>query len=188
MANCFDELENESIDHCVNNEIQAGVSEVGVHYAFHEHATEIPMPLNIGDVGFNYEAAVAVAEDITFPVGKGFAKVTIMPDTGEVTYETPGNKGNKKNKQVFSFSIPGNSKKTLGMLRTIKNIPMIWLVPERDGQKRQLGDAYNAAYLVEGKATTGKGGEDDKMVNFSIETYAIPIVYSGTITLNVPPV
>lgn len=187
MANCFDELENESIDQCVNNEIQAGVSEVSVHYAFHEHASLIPMPKNIGDVDFDYEAAVTVTENITFPLGKGFAKVSIMPDTGEVTYETPGNKGNKKNKQVFSFSVPGNSKKTLGMLRTIKNIPMIWVVAERNGQKRQLGDAFNAAYVVEGKATTGKGGEDDKMVNFSIETYAIPIVYEGAVTLNLPP-
>lgn len=188
MANCFDDVENESIEQCVNSELQAGISEVNVHYAFHAHATLIPMPLNLGDPGFTYEKAVTVTADITFPVGKGFAKVQVMPDTGEVKYETPGNKGNKKNKQSFSFSVAGNSKKVLGMLRTIKNVPMIWMVPERDGQKRQLGDANTAAYLTEGSATTGKGGEDDKLVNFTIETYAIPIVYEGDITMNVPPV
>lgn len=187
MAGCFDELENESIDACVNQELQAGVSEVGVYYAFHEQATLIPMPKNFGDVDFDYESAVTVSEDITFPVGKGFAKITIMTDSGEVMFEAVGNKGNKKNKSSFAFAVPGNAKKTLGMLRVIKNIPMIFCVGERDGQKRLIGDANNPAYLSEGKATTGKGGEDDKLVNFTIEAYSLPIVYEGTLTMNVPP-
>lgn len=187
MANCFDEIENEDITACVNQELQAGVSEVGVHYAFHEHATEIPMPLNIGDVGYDYTKAVEVTEDIAFPVGKGFGKLVVMTDSGEVMYEAVGNKGNKKNKTSFAFAIPGNAKKTLGFLRTVKNIPMIFCVTERDGQKRLIGDKFNPAYLSEGKSTTGKGGEDDKLVNFTIEAYSIPIVYSGALTLNLPP-
>jgi hypothetical protein len=185
---CFDDLENESIEACVNQELQAGVSEVNVHYAFHEHTTAIPMPLNIGDVDFDYESAVTVTEDITFPIGKGFSKISIMSDTGEVMFEAVGNKGNKKNKSSFAFAVPGNAKKTLGFLRTCKNIPMIWCVGERDGQKRLIGDSNNPAYVTEGKATTGKGGEDDKLVNFTIEAYSLPIVYEGALTMNVAPV
>lgn len=185
MAGCFENLENESIDACLNNEIQAGVSEVGVNYAFHEHITEFPMPLNIGDAGFTYEKAVEVTDAIVFAVGKGFAKILVMADTGEVKYDTVGNKGNKKNKSSFGFSVAGNNKKLLGMLRTIKNIPMIYAVNERDGQTRLIGDKNNPAYLTEGAATTGKGGEDDKIVNFMIEAYSIPIVYEGALQMNV---
>lgn len=188
MAGCFDDVENESLGSCINGELQAGVSEIGVHYAIHEQALEIPMPLNYGEVGYDFESSVTVTEDITFPATKGFSKVVIQSDTGEVKLDLVGNKGNKKPKQTFGFYVPGNSKKLLGFIRTMKNIPMIWLVPERDGQKRQIGDKFNAAYLSEVAGTTGKGGEDDKGVQFTIESYSIPIVYEGVITVNAPSV
>jgi hypothetical protein len=186
MPPCFDNIENESLDSCINTEIQAGVSEVGVYYAIHEQATEIPMPLNIGDVGYNYESAVTVAEDITFAAGKGFSKITLQSDTGEVKLDLVGNKGNKKTKNSFSFYVPGNAKKLLGFVRTMKNIPMLYLVTERDGQKRLIGDKFNPAYLSEVAGTTGKGGEDDKGIQFTIEAFGVPIVYEGVVTLMVP--
>lgn len=178
---CFDDLPVEDLDACVNNEVQAGVSEVGVRYAIHPQIATFPMPLNYGDAGYTYETAVAVTEDIVFDAGKGFGKITIMPDSGEVICELVGNKGNKKTKSSFPFAVSGNNTKALGFLRTHKNTPMIFCVPERDGQNRLIGDRFNAAYIVEGKATTGKGGEDDKLINFTLESYCVPIVYSGVI-------
>ncbi|PZO33195.1 MAG: hypothetical protein DCE86_05410 [Flavobacteriaceae bacterium] len=185
MANCFDELENENLDACINQEILAGVSEVGVKYAFHEQITTFPMPKNFGDAGYSYETAVAVTEDIVFQAGKGFGAITIQSDMGEVKVDLVGNKGNKKTKSSFEFYVPGNSKKLLGFLRTVKNIPMVFCVTERDGQKRLIGDKFNPAYLTEVAGTTGKGGEDDKGFQFTIESYCIPIVYSGALQLPV---
>lgn len=178
---CFDDLPVEDLDACINNEVQAGISEVGVRYAIHPQILNFPMPKNYGEVGYTYETAVAVTTDITFQAGKGFGKIVVMPDTGEVMCDLVGNKGNKKTKSAFAFAVSGNDKKTLGFMRTHKNTPMLFLVPERDGQKRLVGDKFNAAYIVEGKSTTGKGGEDDKLVNFTIESFCVPIVYSGLI-------
>jgi hypothetical protein len=48
-----------------------------------------------------------------------------------------------------------------------------------------IGDKFNPAYMSEVKRTTGKGGEDDKGVQFTIESYCIPIVYESTIQLPV---
>lgn len=183
MAGCFENVENESLDACVNAEIQAGVSEVGVYYTPFEFLNNIPMPKNIGDEGYDFESAVTVEEDLEFVAGKGFGKITVQSDTGEVRLELPGNKGNKKTKSVFEFTVAGNNKKTLGFLRTMKNIPMLFVVTERDGQKRQIGDKYNPAYMMEVAGTTGKTGEDDKAVTFTIEAYGVPIVYEGVITL-----
>jgi hypothetical protein len=42
--------------------VQAGVSEVGVYYGVHAQITTFPMPLNVNDVGYDYEAAVAVTQ------------------------------------------------------------------------------------------------------------------------------
>lgn len=181
MANCFDNIENESLEACINVELQAGVSEVGVRYAFYNQISDFPMPLNPGDVGYNYETGVTVADDIVFDAGKGFAKIMVQADSGEVKTSLVGNKGNKKHKQSFAFYVPGNSKKLLGFLRTCKNIPMAFLVDERDGQRRCIGDKFNPAFLSEVEGTTGKGGEDDKGVQFTIEAYSIPIVYEGVI-------
>ncbi|NRT11520.1 hypothetical protein [Flavobacterium sp. 14A] len=181
MDTCFDELPLENLPACVNNEVQAGISEVDVNYAIHPQITTFPMPLNFGDPGYTYETAVTVTEDIVFQAGKGFGTIAIMPDSGEVTVDLVGNKGNKKTKSSFPFAVSSNNKKVLGFMRTHKNTPMIFCVRERDGQKRLIGDAFNPAYIVEGKATTGKGGEDDKVVNFTFESYCVPIVYSGAV-------
>lgn len=178
---CFDDLPVEDLTACINSEVQAGVSEVNVRYAIHPQINAFPMPKNYGDAGYSYETAVTVTEDIEFTAGKGFGKIAIMPDSGEVLVDLVGNKGNKKTKSSFPFTVSGNNKKTLGFLRTHKNTPMVFCVTERDGQKRLIGDAFNPAYVVEAKGTTGKGGEDDKVVNFTFESYCVPIVYEGAI-------
>lgn len=178
---CFDELPVEDLDACINSEVQAGVSEVDVRYAIHPQIDVFPMPLNYGEAGYTYETAVAVSADITFQAGKGFGKMNIMPDSGEVKVDLVGNKGNKKTKSSLSFSVAGNSTKLLGFLRTHRNTPMLFCITERDGQKRLIGDRFNPAFIIEAPGTTGKGGEDDKMVSFTLEAYCVPIVYSGTI-------
>jgi len=183
MAGCFDEVPVENLDACINSEVQAGVSEVGVKYAVHPQIITFPMPKNFGDVGYTYETAVAVADPIVFQATKGWGTINIMPDSGEVKVDLVGNKGNKKTKSTLSFSVAGNDKKLLGFLRTHKNTPMVFSVPERDGQNRLIGDKFNAAYIVEAPGTTGKGGEDDKMVSFTLESFCVPIVYSGTFQL-----
>lgn len=180
---CFDDLDIENLDACINSEVQAGVSEVGVYYGVHAQITTFPMPLNIDEEGYSYETAVAVTTPIVFTAGKGFGKITVQSDSGEVTVDVVGNKGNKKTKSSFSFYVPGNSKKLLGMVRTLKNVPMIFCVTERDGQKRLIGDKFNPAYMSEVKGTTGKGGEDDKGIQFTIESFCIPIVYESTLQL-----
>jgi hypothetical protein len=187
MPGCFDEIINEDLKACINQELQAGISEVGVKYAPHDQITTFPMPLNPGDVGYNYETAVTVTDPIVFEAGKGFAEIMVQADMGEVKTSVVGNKGNKKHKQSFDFYVPGNSKKLLGFLRTMKNRPMVFCVPERDGQKRLIGDKFNPAYMSEVEGTTGKGGEDNKGVQFTIESYGLPIVYEGTLQMHTPP-
>jgi hypothetical protein len=184
---CFDDVITENLDACLNAEIQAGVSEIGVYYAVHEQITTFPMPLNIGDANFDFEASVIVSTAIVFAAGKGFGKIIVQADSGEVNIDLVGNKGNKKTKVSFSFYVPSNNAKLLGFVRTMKNVPMLFCVQERDGQKRLVGDKFNPAYMSEVKGTTGKGGEDDKGVQFTIESFCIPIVYTSTLQLPTAP-
>jgi len=184
--NCFEDMNPENIDDCANTEIPAGISEVGIRYAIHSQITTFPMPLNPGDPLFTYEKAVTVTEALVFAAGKGFANLKVQPDTGEVKLDLVGNKGNKKTKSSFDFFVPGNDKKKLGFVRTLKNTPLLISVPERDGQNRFIGDKYNPAYITEAAATTGKTGEDDKGIHFTIEAYGVPIVYEGAFQMFTP--
>lgn len=178
---CFENIATEDLDQCINAEVQAGVSEVGVYYAVHSDITTFPMPVDFDDPTFTYETAVAVDDPIVFAAGKGFGKIVIQSDTGEVQLEAGGNKGNKKLKSVFPFYVAGNNKKLLGFIRARLNTPLLFCVTERNGQMRLIGDKFNPAYISEVKGTTGKGGEDDKGVQFTIESYCVPIVYESTL-------
>jgi hypothetical protein len=42
-----------------------------MYYGVHAQITTFPMPLNVNDVGYDYEAAVAVTAPIVFTAGKG---------------------------------------------------------------------------------------------------------------------
>lgn len=179
---CFDDIAVENIDQCINAELLSGLSEVELYYAMHNQASAIPMPPNFDASGYDYSTAVVVSSPITFPTGKGFGKIVIQSDTGEVLLEAGGNKGNKKLKSVLNFYVAGNDKKLLGFIRTRLNQPMLFLATERNGQKRLIGDKFNPAYISEVKGTTGKGGDDDKGVQFAIESWGIPIVYESSIT------
>jgi hypothetical protein len=46
-----------------------------------------------------------------------------------------------------------------------------FFVSERES-KRLIGDKFNPAYMSEVKGTTGKGGEDDKGVQFTKLLYS----------------
>jgi hypothetical protein len=80
--------------------MQAGVSEVGVYYGVHAQITTFPMPLNVNDVGYDYEAAVAVINCVYSR--KRFGK-SVQSDSGEVMVDVVGNKGNKKTKFICFY-------------------------------------------------------------------------------------
>jgi hypothetical protein len=92
---CFENIAIEDLDACINSEVQAGVSEV-VYYGVHAQITTFPMPLNVNDVGYDYEGSCSNGP-IVFTAGKGFGKITVQSDSGEVV-DVVGNKGNKKTK------------------------------------------------------------------------------------------
>jgi hypothetical protein len=70
---CFENIAIEDLDACINSEVQAGVSEVGVYYGVHAHY-HFPMPLNVNDVGYDYEGSCSNGS-IVFTAGKGFGKL-----------------------------------------------------------------------------------------------------------------
>ena len=183
---CFENIPVEDIEACINAEVPSGISEVNLKYAVHSDITTFPVPLAIGAVGYTYAKANVIDDDIVFTAGKGFGKIKVQVNTGELTFEGVGSVGNMKQKSALAFYVPSNDAQLLGFIRTRLNTPMVFAVPERDGQNRLLGDKFNPAYITEIKGTTGKTGEDDKGVQFTVTSHAIPLIYTGAIQEFVP--
>jgi hypothetical protein len=179
--NCFENIPTEDVNACINSEVPSGLSEVNLNYAMHDDITTFPEPPAIGSVGYTYEKANVIEDDLVFSAGKGFSKISVQVNTGELAFEGVGSAGNMKQKQALSFYVPSNNKQLLGFIRTRLNSAMVFAVPERDGQNRLVGSKFNPAYITELKGTTGKTGDDDKGVQFTITTFAIPIIYEGAL-------
>lgn len=183
---CFDNKETENLDHCLNVEVASGISEVGVYYALHSQVTTFPVLPLLDAEGATYESDVTVTTPLVFQAGKGFAKMKVQVDTGELKAELVGSTGNKKDKQTFDFFVPRTDKKTLGYLRSHKNSPQIFIVTDKDGSLRLVGNKECPAYIAEANATSGKTAEDEKGITFSVVSYAPVIFYEAAIPLFTP--
>jgi hypothetical protein len=180
---CFENIAVEDLDQCLNQEIIAGISEINVRYAMHNDILDFPMPIGFDDPTFTYENALVIGTPIVFNAGKGFGKIVIQSETGEVSLDASGKPGNMKLKSIFSFYVPGNDKKLLGFVRARLNQPMVFCVTESSGQQRLIGDKYKPAYFSAVKGTTGKSGSDEKGIEFTIESWGVPLVYESTLQL-----
>lgn len=183
MPTCEDAIPLENLDFCPTAEVAAGVSEVGVYIASHFDFDEIKEPPGL-DVGTSLEDIGTIAEAHTFLAGRGFFKVYINPDSGLVDGAQVGEKGNLSIQNNFGFSLQGTGAKVVGLVRKYKNMPIIAIVKERDGNIKQLGSKLSPAYLLEVAPSSGQKPGDPKVTTFKftdVQNYPAPI-YAGTIT------
>lgn len=183
MPTCEDAIPLENLDFCPTAEVAAGVSEVGVYIASHFDFEEIKEPPGL-DTGTSLEDIGTIAEAHTFKAGRGFFKVYINPDSGLVDGAQVGEKGNLSIQNNFGFSLQGTGAKVVGLVRKYKNMPIIAIVKERDGNIKQLGSKLSPAYLLEVAPSSGQKPGDPKVTTFKftdVQNYPAPI-YAGTIT------
>jgi|SRR5690606_602344 len=188
---CTDTIVTENLEYCPSDEIASGVSETGVYACPYADFLTIGAPPKLNIATSLDEAGSISAEDShTFEEGKGFHKLMVKPDTGNVVSTSQGSKGNISFENKFTAAIPGATKKTVGWVRKHKGLPMIFIVIEKDGTQRQIGSKLSPAYMNTDTAyASGAAPGDDKIttVSFSdVQPYIAP-VYEGTITEFTPP-
>jgi len=179
---CFDNTPLEHIDAC-NAELVAGIAEAEVYAIIAEHIDTDQVPPAIDTANATLEQLGTISGDITVVTGKGFFKLAVQSETGEVKDELVGNKGNKKVKSSFDFFVANTSAQNIGFLRRFKNTPMVFLVKEKSGRVRKLGSKSVPIFMDTGSMTTGKGPEDDTgmQVTLSVVSSMPAPVYGGAI-------
>lgn len=175
----------ENIEFCPSDEVNAGVSEVGVYAASISELDVISKPADL-DAGTSLEDVATIATVHTFKdaVNGGFHKLQINPDSGMVETAQLGEKGNLSFQNSFTFALRGTSAKVAGYARKYKNEPMIFIVKEKNGDVKQIGSEDAPAYMAELTGGSGQAPGDVKQTQFIIrdtQNYPAP-EYAGTIT------
>ena len=180
---CVDNIVPENIDFCPTDESVGGTSEVDIWWCEHKDFDVIAEPPAL-DVAVSYAEAATISDPHTFTAPNGFKKLAILPDTGQVESPHQGEKGAKSVANAFMATIPGVSPRNVGWLRRHKNVGMIFLVRERNGNLRQIGGKTNPAYIEEATPASGLKAEDINGIPVKIsdvQAYAAPF-YTGAIT------
>lgn len=181
MANCFDDINLENVNHCPNNETAAGLS-TKFHYAPEPHIATLTLPTITAAT--TYEERITIPTTGLVPVTeKGFKEADILVDMNEITAAYVGSKGNKKMKTDLDAYMPGFRGQVIGFLDAHKNTPMILAVKDSTGQNWIIGDKINPAYIDTAEAKTGKTFEENSGVTIKITSNAPPRMYNGTITV-----
>ena len=180
---CTETIALEHIDYCPADEIAAGTTTTEIYAAPLSEFLAIIAPPALNVATTLSEAATIVGPH-TFTSPAGFIKLNILPDTGNVESPMVGEKGSKSFANSFGGTLPGTSARNLGFGRKYKNVPMIFLVKQNNGDIRQIGSETRGAYFEEFTPASGAKPEDVNGIPFKItdvQAYPAP-VYTGTIT------
>ena len=106
----------------------------------------------------------------TCGTGKGFAKIYVGEDLGQLDYEVQGTKGCRSLKAKLNITHPGLSLKAIGTLTALLNVEIVAVAELNNGEYHFLGDLERGATIADDSAVnSGKAVADQNGVVFSIE-------------------
>lgn len=182
MPDCVDVIPIENLDSCPSDEVVAGISEVGVYASPVKDFLTIEKPADLKTALTNDALATIVAAHV-FKADKGFHKIDFIPFSGSVESTHVGEVGNLSVENSLSAAIKGTNARIAGYLRRYSNVPMIYIVKEKNGDIKQIGSELSPAYISEIAATSGKKAGDVKSTTvkiIDIQSHMAPN-YGGTI-------
>ncbi len=180
---CFDGIPHENIEHCPNDELQAGLTTKLYYVPCHFIKTfAMPTP------GADLESRVKVGTGgIVLNTGKKWAEIDIQVEQNELKPTLIGNKGNKKFKTELDFTIPGMKGKGLGYMDAYKNVPCVYAIKDANGALFVIGNKDVGAYIDTAEGTSGKTVEDNSGITCKIAANTKTLLYDGEISLAPAP-
>ncbi|SDS12663.1 hypothetical protein SAMN04487764_1514 [Gillisia sp. Hel1_33_143] len=179
---CEDVIPIENLDSCPQDEVVAGISEVGVFGSPIKDFLSIAKPKDLKTALTNEELAT-IAEAHTFKEGKGFHRVDFIPFSGSVDSVQVGEVGSISMENSLGAAVKGTNARVAGYMRRYTNVPMLYIIKEKNGDVKQIGSELSPAYIAEVGATSGKKPGEAKQTVIKIkdtQAYMAPN-YAGTI-------
>lgn len=163
-----------------------GGLKVRAYYAFAEDI-DVPFP-EPDPAATDLAASVTVTAPFTMKSGKKFWLLDADLDAPDLVSESQGNLNNLSASNKYTFRKSGTSKQLVGWLNANLNRPIVLVVEDRDGHRRQLGENGIYAKVESFQENSGKVVGDDKFIEFVV--YApggLPYFYEGAIPLTPAP-
>jgi len=180
MANCFDNIPHENLEHCPNDEINSGLA-TKLYYVPTDFIKTMTKPTN----GADYKSRVVIPTGgIVLNTGKSWKSIDIQMDEGELKPTLTGNIGNKKTKTEVEFLIPGLRTEVLGWIDAYKNAPCVFAVKDANGKLFVIGNKDLGARIDSAEGTSGKKIDDNSGVTVKIVANAKACIYEGEISLD----
>lgn len=127
-------------------ENMGGIAQI-IYYALHKDVATWPIkpgqcsePEELEDLG-------KLQGDIVMKPGTKFFELYLTDDTGELEFETVGEKDGKSFVIHLRLFHPGLRAKILGFINATKNENLVFIVPDNNGQFFLMGDALRPATL-----------------------------------------
>ena len=173
----FENVPTQNLNYCPNNDTVGGVKLVLYYIPMAQ--VNVTLPVVTNQSTYAERITIPAAGITPIAVDKGFKKIVILKDEGELKPSLVGADGNKKMKTDFDCLIPDFVVDNIGFVDTHKNTPLLLVVPDSTGKLWAVPDAM----FSKADGTTGKKYEDNSGVSGTFSANTKPYYYAGTITV-----
>lgn len=122
----------------------AGITEV--YYAIPEDIATFPVLADPG-TATTFSSLIEYADEITMKTGKLFQPIYCTIETGQIQASLVGPRDGKGYENTLTISFPGNDSLFLGFKAYMANRDAIFLVREKNGKIRVLGNLEDTATM-----------------------------------------
>jgi hypothetical protein len=166
-----------------------------IFFAPLDYFETIQKPVSFGSAT-EMKDILTIAGTHVFKEDKGFHKIQVVDETGNVQSNAVGEKGGRSFEHMVSGFVAGNSAHNLAVFSKLASCPYIFIVQEYNSEGatvyRQIGSENRPGYNVdENNYNSGTASADRRGLQFTFKSVGNPThapFYEGTLDLFPEPI
>lgn len=174
--NSFEGITAENVERCALEDISSGL-QTRLYYAPASFFQNIILP-TMG----SFEEKMVISEgNIIFKNDLSWSFLDCLIDENEINTSISGAVGRKKQSCNFNIYILGLKAKILGFIEDHQNTPLVFMLPDANGNNWLVGHLRNRAKFEKADGNSGKKYEDNSGFNINISAKTSLYRYAGAI-------
>lgn len=183
ITSIFETVNYEEISYCNTEEFSGGLVESEIYYCPIKYIDYLNPSTGLG----SFENSGKVVQKIICKPNYGFKKMKALLDTPEFDSGLDGSIGRKDSKTDFELQLLGVRAKLIGFSIRMRNIPLVFIVKDRNERFFIIGTLASPAYISSFDLKSGKKYEDDAVGTLKLSTASVIYEYQNEIPVYVPP-
>lgn len=165
-STCADELDlYQDIEFCRGKKSMPGTR---AYVYFIKKSNIVAWPTVQTSTATSLAEAATLKGNFTLASDKTWNKIELIPNQQQLQCEQAGQWGSYIFKNTGTFVVPGTEEEVTGLASQLNNDNCVFLVPQRNGKFRLLGnEAYDC--IVKPSLDTGKSSDDTNATTLTVE-------------------